>query len=174
MEMLLAAIAVVLVGRLFILGQSFIPSELIALVLLLPTLVLLHKLWAATRQRVMLLAFAAIFIFDRVNGDGQDAPTHFELWPFIAWRDAGWPINLQVLLKLLFEFTALTWLLREAGLALRTATALTVALVALLEILALWVPGRDAAITAPVLALAVGAALRYAGSSVTRPRVRSH
>jgi VanZ family protein len=179
-EALLTVIAIVLVGRLFVIDQTFVPSELIALIVLLPLLVLLHRLMPPTRRVIVFGAFAAIFVVDRIAPFNVAANAHhFDLWPFLNWFDAGMPIDLQPILKKLFEFAALAWLLREVGTSWR-AIAVWVPLIVLgLEALALWMPGRDGSITAPVLALSICAGLRYlseqrSGAKLTRQRVRSH
>jgi len=177
-EMLLAVIAAVLVGRLFIADLSFVPSELVALMLLLPALVLAHRLWAPSRRMVLLGAFVGVFVYERlapfvVGGNG-----HFDLWPFMAWYESGMPVDSHHVLKQLFEFAALVWLLREAGFATRNTLWLVSALVLALELIAPWMPGRDGSITAPLLALGVALLMRYlAGDSRSRSthqRVRSH
>ena len=178
-EMLLAIIAAVLVGRLFIADLSFVPSELVALMLLLPTLVLIHRLWAQSRRLLLLMAFASVFVIGRLAPFTWPSSTsHFDLWPFVAWFNAGMPINLHQLLKQLFEFTALAWLLREAGFTPRTswlAVWLVPLIVLTLEVLALWIPGRTGSLTAPVLALATVLVMRYISDKreFTRQRVRS-
>jgi len=179
-ELLLLAIATLLVGRLFIEGLSFVPSELIALVLLLPILVLLHRLRGLPRRMLLLAAFATVFVYERLAPFSWSSSTgQFDLWPFLSWIDAGMPLHLQNLLAELFEFAALIWLLREAGLAIRLGVWLVPLAVLLLEILALWMPGRDGSLTSPVLALATALTMRYLMRSARRDeftpqRVRSH
>lgn len=86
-------------------------------------------------------------------------------------------MDLPILLKQLFEFATLIWLLREAGFAMRTTVYLVPAAVLLLELIALLMSGRDGSITAPALALAVALVLRYvakdASGGFTRQRARS-
>jgi len=181
-EMLLAVIAAVLVGRLFIADLAFVPSELIALVLLLPTLVLLHRLWAPSRRVLLLAAFAFAFVIERIlpladfasSGGSAAGAGHFDLWPFIAWSKAGMPLSLHELFKALFEFAALAWLLREAGFAARSVIWLLPLTVFALELIALWMLGRDGSPTAPLLALATAVVMRYAGDTrTTHQRVHS-
>jgi VanZ family protein len=174
-EMLLAAIAAVLVGRLFIADLSFVPAELIALALLLPTLVLLHRLWAPTRRVLLLAAFIFVFLFARLTPFSASGSGHFDLWPFIAWSRAGMPVSLHELFKQLFEFAALAWLLREAGLSARLLVWSVPLAVLALEVVALWIPGRDGSPAAPLLALATTLTLRYASArrGFTHQRVRS-
>jgi len=177
-EMLLAVIAAVLVGRLFIADLSFVPSEMIALILLLPALVLIHRLWAPSRRVLLLMAFTAVFVYERLTPFATGSAGHFDLWPFMTWYNAGMPVDSHHVLIQLFEFAALIWLLREAGFAIRNTVWLVPALVLTLEVLALWIPGRDGSIAAPLLALGIALLLRYfAGDSrsrITHQHVRSH
>lgn len=179
-ELLLVAIATVLVGRLFIEDLGFVPSELIALVLLLPLLVLLHRLRGLPRRMLLLAAFATVFVCERlVPFSWSSSVGQFDLWPFLSWVDAGLPLHLHSLLAELFEFAALIWLLREAGVALRLGVWLVPLAVLLLEVLALWMPGRDGSLTAPVLALATTMTMRYLmrparRDGFTPQRVRNH
>jgi hypothetical protein len=174
-EMLLATIAAVLVGRLFIADLSFVPSELIALVLLLPTLVILHRLWVPSRRVLLLTAVSVVFVFERLTPFEANSVGHFDLWPFIGWMDDGMPMPLHDLLKQLFEFAALAWLLRDSGFATRVIVWLLPTAVLTLELIALWMPGRDGSPTAPLLALLIALTMSYASDarSLTRQRVRS-
>ena len=176
MEMLLVAIACVLVGRLFVVDQFFLPSELIALLALLPVMVLLHRVRPASQRFILMAAFAIVFVVDRIW------PVHwsggsFEFWPFLAWIDAGMPLEIAAFLKTLFEFAALTWLLTETGFAMRSAAVAIPILVLALEIFGALFAGRAASITDPILALTLCQMLRFIEarprSGFTPQRVRS-
>src|ERR1700709_1354698 len=81
-EVLLTIIAVVLIGRLLFITPAFIPSELLALVLLLPALIALHKFRSAPQSLVALLAFIALFVYERLAPFNFGSMEHnFDLWP---------------------------------------------------------------------------------------------
>jgi hypothetical protein len=85
------------------------------------------------------------------------------------------PLELHELFKALFEFAALAWLLREAGFAARSIMWLLPLTVFALEIVALWMPGRDGSPTAPLLALATAVVMHFAGNTrATHQRAHSH
>jgi len=177
-EMLLLVIAAVLAGRLFVTSLAFAPSELLALILLLPMLVILHRLWAGTRRLVLLVAFAGVFLIERlVPFSFTASPAHFDLWPFLAWIDAGLPIRWASVFKQIFEYAALAWLLRDAGVAMRRIVWLLPMAVFALELIGLWLPGRDSSPTEPLLALVTTLAVRYIAEAkrdgLTRPRAHS-
>ena len=55
LEALLLVIATVLVGRLLVANQTFLPGELLALLLLLPMLLVMHRLRPRPRRAVLVL-----------------------------------------------------------------------------------------------------------------------
>lgn len=162
-EVLLAIIAAVMVGRLLFVASPFIPSELLALALLLPTLVLLHKFRSAPQSALVLLAFAALFIYERLTPFNFGGLEHnFDFWPFLTWMRDGMPIDADALLRKLFIFGGMIWLLKDAGLPLRTSTMGVVAAVLAIEVVHLWQPGHSSSLTDPSLALLIGVLMQFA------------
>lgn len=162
-EVLLTIIAAVLVGRLLFVTPAFIPSELLAIMLLLPTLVLLHKFRSAPQSAVVLVAFAGLFIYERFTPFQFGTMEHrFDFWPFMSWIHAGMPLHFDLLLRKLFVFGAFIWLLKDAGLSMRIAVIAVVLLVLAIEVVHLWQPGRVSSLTDPALALLMGVLMSYA------------
>lgn len=162
-EVLLAVIAIVLVGRLLFVTPAFIPSELLALVLLLPTLIILHKFRSAPQSAVVLVAFAMLFIYERLTPFNFGAMEHnFDFWPFMSWMRQGLPIDADLLLRKLFIFGAMIWLLKDAGLSMQTALVGVVLAVLGIEVVHLWQPGHSSSLTDPTLALVMGLLMRFA------------
>ncbi len=156
-EMLLSVMAVVFLGRLLLVTPPFTSAELLALALLLPTLVLLHGFLSAPQRWVVLLPFSLMFAWPYLTPwQFGDANNHFDFWPFLAWIQQGMPIHAEPLLHALFAYSALIWLLKDVGLHVRHAWWAVTALVLLLEVLQLWMPGRHPSITDPALAFATG------------------
>lgn len=171
-EALLVLIASVLVGRLLMEGQVFVPSELAALILLLPALVVLYRLSSTLRALFLIAAVAAVFLFERLAPFQFAAtPAAFDLWPFLAWIDAGFPLDLRELFAFLFLSATMIWLLRVAGLPLDASIALVTAGVFVVEIVQMWQPDRVASITDPVLALGLGLAMRLIAPARRRVRL---
>jgi len=171
-EALLATIAAVLLGRLIIAGQSFDPSELLALVLLLPAVVVINRMWTEPRSALLLLALCALLLAQLTPFDFSTAPRTLDLWPFLGWIEAGMPIDAAVVMEKAFLFGALIWLLRDAGLGSALALALGVGFIFALEIVQLWQAGSAPSITNPVLALLVGLLLHYSALRPSRLRLR--
>jgi VanZ family protein len=160
-------IAAVLLGRLIIAGQGFDPSELLALVLLLPAVILVNRLWSEPQSTFLVLALCAVLIERLAPFDFSATPQSLDLWPFLGWIEAGMPIDAGVLMEKAFLFGALIWLLRDAGLSSAMAVIVGVGFIFSLEIIRLWQVDSAPSITDPVLALLVGLLLHY---SVGRPR----
>ena len=162
-ESLLTVIAVTLVGRLFFVDSPLIASELLALLLLLPLLVGLHKVRATARQTLLLVLFVANYLWLELSS-WYNVPSvahgGFDFWPFMSWIQAGMPIDAVWLSRRLFLATAAVWLLRNAGVGAR-ATIYWVSGVALaMACLQSWLAHRGGSITEPALAFGVAWSLR--------------
>ena len=171
-EVLLGLIAAALVGRLLLAGQAFVPSELLALLLLLPALVVVNRLSARPRRLVMFGAVGAVFLFERLAPFiFTGSPGEFDLWPFLGWASAGMPVNSRGLLAFLFFCCALMWLLKEAGVRMDYAVTAVVGGVLVIEVLQMWQPGQSASITDPLLALGAGLVLKWLDPAPHRRRL---
>jgi VanZ family protein len=171
-EALLGLIAAALVGRLLLAGQAFVPSELLALLLLLPALVIVNRLSVLPRRLVMFGAVGAVFLFERLSPFTFAGPAgEFDLWPFLGWIEAGMPVDLRGLLAFLFFCSALIWLLRQASVPMDFAVAAVTVAVLAIELLQMWQPQRSASITDPLLALGAGLALRAIDPARKRGRL---
>jgi len=164
-EALLTVIMVVMIGRLLFVTQPFIVSELLALLLLLPALVVLHKLRGTPQTMLMTLAFVAWLVYESLSPFVFIGIDHqFDLWPFLGWFEQGMPIDPDQLLRKLFIFGAFTWLLKENGLSMRSAMIAVVATVFSLEIVQLWQAGHTSSLTDPAIALVMGSLMRLSGN----------
>jgi VanZ family protein len=167
LEALLIVIAVVLIGRLVVANLSFIPAELLALILLLPMLVIMHRLRPQPRRAALVLAVATVLIIDGLAPfDFATPATTFDLWPFRGWFEGGLAAGLQSIdwvqvFGKLFLFAALLWVIRDWGASTRFSVAVVVTTVSAIEVLQMWLPGQSASITEPLLALGIGLLFRY-------------
>jgi hypothetical protein len=84
------------------------------------------------------------------------APHRFYWVPFQASFLSHWEQGLTVLLGKFFIYGALLWLIRESGVRLALATAAAALLLAAIEVLQIYLPGRSSEITDPVVALMLG------------------
>ncbi|HMN44706.1 MAG TPA: VanZ family protein [Povalibacter sp.] len=162
LEALLIMIAAVLVGRLVVANQTFVASELVALVALVPIVVLMYRMTPGPKRLLLLAAMLAVFTFERLTPFAFTGPAPaFDFWPFLGWAAAGFPLDLGELFGTVFLFAALLWILRYAGTSFRLAAGIMLALVCATEFLQLWLPERGGSITDPAIALVVVLAFRY-------------
>lgn len=167
LEALLLLIAGVLVGRLVVANQAFVPAELLALILLLPIVALLYRMTPGPRRLLLVTAMLLVFCFERLAPfDFTGSPSSFDFWPFMHWLDAGMAASLQQVdwsgcFGLLFLLGALLWVIRYSGATFNFAAGSVLGLVLATEVLQLWLPGRTGSLTDPLLAVAVVLLFRY-------------
>jgi hypothetical protein len=124
-ESLLGVMAVTLAGRFFFVASPLVPAELLAIVLVLPVLVVLHRVQPALRNVLLIVAFASNAIWLSLMEASLLAETHgkgFDWWPFIDWMQQGMPIDSAWLTEQLFILLSIAWLLRRIGLSPRAVT----------------------------------------------------
>ena len=100
------------------------------------------------------------------------APYHFLavphpfLWvPFQASLYSEWEAGLTIMLAKAFRYGALVWLIRESGVRLSVATALTVVPLAGIEAMQTLLPGRSSEIVDPLIALMIAWVFWSAGNA---------
>lgn len=167
LEALLLMIAAVLVGRLVVANQAFDPSELLALIVLLPLVVLMYRMTPGPKRLLLLGVVLMVFVCERLAPfHFESTSTAFDFWPFLVWFDQGLLATLKSFdwsgfFGTIFLFAAVLWVLRYAETSFRIAAGILLALVVGTELLQLWLPQRHASITEPLMALGVVAAFRY-------------
>ena len=166
LETLLLLMAAVLIGRLVVASQAFVPAELLALLLLLPMVVLMHRLRPRPRRAALVLAVVALLLIEELAPfDFSASAAQFDLWPFMTWADAGWQGALQAIdwvemFGKLFLYGALLWVVREWGASTNFSFGVMLSIATVIEVLQTWLPAEHASITDPLLALAVGLLFR--------------
>lgn len=164
LETLLLLMAAVLIGRLIVANQTFVPAELLALLLLLPMVVLMHRLRPRPRRATLVLAVVALLIIEELAPfDFSHQVASFDFWPFLALVESGWNVTVvdwvQVFGKL-FLYGALLWVVREWGTSTDFAFGVMLTIATVVEVLQIWLPGEHASITDPLLALIIGLVFR--------------
>lgn len=164
LETLLLLMAAVLIGRLLVASQTFVPAELLALLLLLPMVVLMHRLRPRPRRAAMVLAVVALLIIEELAPfDFSNQVARFDFWPFLAFVDSGWDLAAVDWVQLfgkLFLYGALLWVIREWGASTDFAFGVMLTIASVIEVLQIWLPGEAASITDPLLALMIGLVFR--------------
>jgi VanZ family protein len=164
LESLLLLMAAVLIGRLIVANQAFVPAELLALLLLLPMVVLMHRLRPRPRRAALVLAVVALLVIQELapfNFSPQTA--RFDFWPFMSLMNGGWDwlaIDWVHLFGKVFLYGALLWVVREWGASTNFAFGVMVTVAVVMETLQIWLPSEHASITDPLLALGIGLVFR--------------
>ncbi len=158
LETLLSVIAVVLVGRLVVANQTFIPSELLALVLLLPILVFTTRLQARPKRMLLLVLISATFFAERLAPLDLTLPASFGFTFSMGWDTS---LTLAGLLNRIFLCGAVLWVIWHGGLSINLSAAIMLAMMILTEIVRACLPGPGGTITEPILALVTALAFRY-------------
>lgn len=163
----------VLFGRVMVVGKTLSASEVTALVACIPLAAVL--IVVADRRRTLILALlliAAIVVAGLKPFELQMPAQKFSWVPFMSSLNDNLEVNYSVLLEKCFWYFALIWLLARRGLGIAAAAFLTALLLALIELAQLWIPGRSAEITDPLLALCGGVLLAILGAQST-DRIRT-
>lgn len=167
LEALLLLIAGVLVGRLVVANQAFVPSELLALLLLLPMVLAMHWMTPTPRRMFLLASTLGTFLFVRLTPfDFAASPAPFDFWPFLPLLHVGAAEVLRLIdwpdiFGTLFLFGAVLWVVRRCGLSFNIAAGTLMVLVLVTEMMQLWLPARAGSLTDPVLAVLVALGFRY-------------
>jgi hypothetical protein len=86
-------------------------------------------------------------------------PDAFSWLPFGGFLAMDWRPGMVLLLEKLFYYGTAIWLLRAAGIRLLWAAPMVATVLAAIEAAQVWIPGRTAEITDPLLAILMGAVL---------------
>ena len=119
----------------------------------------MEKVWASGFLVVLTIRGLAPFQF-------IGAPQEFVWVPFGGFLNMNWQAGVGLLLEKAFYYGAAVWLMRAAGVRWRTAIAGVAILLAGIEVAQMYLPGRTAEITDPVLAVLLGLGLRV----LTKPK----
>lgn len=157
-------VAVVLLGRVTVVGKVLVPSELLALVLAVPAAAVMAALTDRRRATLLAILLAGVIVLQGLKPFEFLAQRNSFSWvPFMNSLSDSLEVNYSVLLEKCFWYFALVWLLTRRGSGIVISTALTALLLALIETAQLWLPGRSAEITDPLLALAAGILIALLG-----------
>ncbi|HZF15869.1 MAG TPA: VanZ family protein [Steroidobacteraceae bacterium] len=147
-------------GRVLIVGKTLNPSELVALVSMFALLPLINRQPTARRLLVLSVALAAIVLAQGLE-PWQLAPVarSFSWVPFMNSLSDSLEVNISVLIEKCFWYASLVWLLSQRTGALAASAVGVAIFVGAIECVQLWLPGRSAEITDPLLVLAAGGLL---------------
>jgi VanZ family protein len=150
-------------GRILIDGKTLNLSELVGVAGMFLLLPLLARTTPANRLLFLTGALAAIVVATGLEPwQFTSEPSSFHWLPFAGSLGGSYEYNLVVLIEKCFWYGALLWLLNQRTRALLVPTLAIAALVGSLEVAQMWLPGRTAEITDPLIVLLVGGSLEFA------------
>lgn len=159
-------VAIVLAGRIVVVGKVLVAPELVALLACIPLAAVFVAI--PDRRRIALLAvlLAATIVMQGLEPfEVLPQAREFSWVPFKNSLSDSLEVNYSVLLEKCFWYFSLVWLLARLGWGVLGAALATAGLLGAIEVAQLWLPGRSAEITDPLLALIAGALLALLGGN---------
>jgi VanZ family protein len=160
-------------GRILIVGKTINLAELVALAAMFVMLPFMRRLPTARRLLVLGLALAIVIVVQGLEPWRLDATAHDFSWvPFKSSLSDALEVNISVLLEKCFWYASLVWLLTQRTGALAASAVATTLLVAAIEFVQIWLPGRSAEVTDPLLVLAAAGLLGLVSADGRERRAR--
>jgi hypothetical protein len=156
---LAALVSIVLVGRIMVVGKTLSASEAVALAACIPITILVAPVAEARRAALLAALLGLVILIAGLSPFVLGAPQSFGWVPFIGSLSNSLELNTSALLEKTFWAFAVIWLMTRCGSGITAATAVTAVLLALIEGVQIWIPGRSAEVTDPLLAVGSGAML---------------
>jgi VanZ family protein len=155
----------VMAGRVMVVGKTLSASEVVALAGCIPLAAVFIALSDRRRALILALMLIAVIVLSGLKPfELQTTAQKFSWVPFMNSLNDNLEVNYSVLLEKCFWYFALIWLLTRRGLGIATAAFGTTLLLALIEFAQVWIPGRSAEITDPLLALSGGVLIAIVGA----------
>ena len=104
--------------------------------------------------------FVGVLLFRGLSPFRLGEPHGFWWIPFGGFLEMDWQPGIRVLLEKAWYFGAAIWVLRAERKRLSAAIAMVAGVAALIEIVQIYLPGRTAEVTDPLLVLLMGLAIR--------------
>lgn len=164
---LFVIVLIVLAGRVMIVGKVLVPSEILALLVCMPLAALFVSIPDRQRTTLLIVLLTATIVLQGLKPfQLLTEPQPFSWVPFKNSLSDSLEVNYSVLLEKCFWYFALAWLLTRRGLGVAASAFLTALLLSAIEVAQLWLPGRSAEITDPLLAIISGLLLALLGTQI--------
>ena len=158
--MLAVLMALITCGTVLIAGKRLDPNDVLAMAAALALAWPLSRLQPHRAAALLAWATAAWLVIEGLAPfDFRLDPDAFGLVPFEDSLLRYRATNLLELFRKCFLYGALVWLAVHGGLRVGVATVASAALVLAIEFLQVWLPGKSAEITDPLMVLAAGGLL---------------
>jgi VanZ family protein len=168
--------AIVLLGGVVVVNRVVSASEVLAIALCLVLVPVSARVPDPRRAFALAALACATIIVQGLEPFTFGSAKAFSWVPFRNSITGGFETGYTSLFEKAFWYASLLWLLTRTGARLATATLAVAALLAAIEIVQIWVPGRSPEITDPLLALVLAwlmyvlAGARQAPATASRAR----
>jgi VanZ family protein len=167
-----ALVLVVLFARILILDAELSPAEVaggvLSVVVWVAFLSRLH-----IRARVIAALFAGAVVIEALEPFKFNAAVHPFGWiPFRSFMRGSVDVNVRSFFEKVFTYGVLVWLIARTGSSLTVAVSLSGGLVLCLRLSQVYLPGRSAEITDPIMVMLVAVVMKSMGED-PRPAPRS-
>ena len=165
---LLLLLPVVLFARVLIVDAVLSPAEVAGGAL--ATLVWCGFLWRLqSRAPIIAVLFAGVVAIDALQPFQFSAVAHPFGWiPFAGFMRGSVEVNVRSFFEKVFTYGTLTWLIARAGSKLTLAVCVSTGLVLCLRLSQVFLPGRSAEITDPIMVLIVAGVMKPMGENPRR------
>ena len=162
----LCIVGIVLAGRIVVVGKVLVASELVALLICIPLAALIVANPDRRRTALLAVLLSATIVLQGLTPFQPLAHAQEFSWvPFKNSLSDSLEVNYSVLLEKCFWYFSLVWLFTRRGWSIPGAAAATATLLGAIELAQIWLPGRSAEITDPLLALIAGVLLALLGAN---------
>jgi VanZ family protein len=164
---LLILVPVVLFARVLIIDAVLSPAEVAGGAL--ATLVWWFFSRLQSRALIVAVLFAGVVVIEALEPFQFSAVTHPFGWiPFAGFMRGSMEVNVRSFFQKVFTYGTLTWLIVRAGYKFAIAAGLSCGLVLSLRLTQVFLPGRSAEITDPIMLLMVAGVMQAMGEKPTR------
>jgi len=163
-------LALVLAGKPFIVGQAINRSNVLGF-----AAGYAGWLFAMRRseQHRLLTALVLLFVGYSVSAltplEFRAAAAPFHWLPFEEMLEGSLELNTRALIDAVFIYATLLWLVQQYGGRVAGSSVVLAAWVALIELAQMWIEGRTADITDPLLVLVIGMLMRRGDIALPQP-----
>jgi VanZ family protein len=152
-------------SRLLVVGQMLSPDEILGFLLALPLVVALRDTpHRRAAMPLLLVVVIAWFVYALAPFDFQTRAQTFQWVPFVGFLENNMDRAYVQFLAKLFLYLGFVWLAAHAGFRARTAGVIGACIAAMIEGAQIYLPGRNAEITDPLLVLVCAVVVALAGT----------
>lgn len=167
-----ALVGVEIAGRIVMLHTSLALSDIAgALVAWGVWLVLLR--WMPGRMVVLAALFLGLVVVGRLEPFRFGAARSYDWIPFLPLMRGSIAVAVQSFCEKVLLFGGLIWLLDRAGFGLKAATLLTATVLFATSLVQVYLPGRSASVTDPMMAVLIGGIFALLSGQSPHRRVQS-